>query len=220
MTSLKKIIIYGASYGDIIKLIDAINRAEPSWTVVGFIDDTRELRGKSFMGYEILGGRELIPDLALDEDVYWFNNVNGSRDANEKIAGILDSYHCKLANLVHPSIDMNYVSIGRGCIIPDGCVIGANVTLGDFVTLRYGSVLSHDVEIGDFVLIGPGVTVGGRARIERGCLIGASATILLETAIGENSTVGAGTVVIRDVSACTTVAGVPGREIKREQGGN
>jgi len=211
---LKKLFIYGASFGDVIKLVDAINRVTVSWTISGFLDDTRELLGKTLMGYKILGGRELLPELAGQEGSYFFNNVNGSRLGNQHIAELLNSFHCNIPSLVHPSIDVSYVEIGRGCIIPDGCVIGANVTIGDFVTVRYGSVISHDVEIGENVLLGPGVTVGGRVKIKKGCVIGAGATIMMETTIGEFATVGAGTVVIRDVPAHSTVVGVPGREIK------
>lgn len=212
---MRKIFIYGASYGDVIKLIDAINRVTPSWAVSGFLDDTRELWGKTFMSSRILGGRELLPDLIKEEDASFFNNVNGTREGNRHIAELLDSYHCRIPSLVHPSIDMNYVTIGRGSIIPEGCVVGANVMIGDFVTVRYGSVLSHDVEIGDNVLIGPGVSVSGKVKIKRGCIIGTGATILMKTTIGEWATVGAGTVVIRDVAAHSTVAGVPGKEIKK-----
>ncbi len=210
---MKKLIIYGASFGDVIKLVDAINQTDPTWQVLGFMDDTPELKDKKFMGCDILGGRELLPDLSGQKDVYFFNNVNGTRDGNHKIAERLNSYNCKLASLVHPAVDLNYVELGRGCIIPQGCVIGANVLIGNNVTLRYGVVISHDVEIGDSVLIGPGVTIGGRAKIKKGCLIGAGATVLLGTTVGEQATVGAGTVVIRDVPANATVTGVPGKEI-------
>jgi len=213
---MNTIIIYGAAFGDVVKLIDAINRFEASWIVSGFLDDTRELRGKFLMGYPILGGRELLPDLATREGIFFINNVNGSRDGNRAIAALLDASQCTVPTLIHPYVDLAYVTIGRGCIIPDGCVIGANVTIGDFVTLRYGSVISHDAKIGDHVLIGPGATVGGRVVINRGCEIGAGATIKMETTIGEGATVGAGTVVIRDVLPGTVVAGVPGKEIHKQ----
>ncbi len=101
---MKKLFIYGASFGDVIKLVDAINRVTVSWTISGFLDDTRELLGKTLMGYKILGGRELLPELAGQEDSYFFNNVNGSRLGNQHIAELLDSFHCNIPSLVR-SID-------------------------------------------------------------------------------------------------------------------
>lgn len=212
---MKKLYIYGASYGDVVKLVDAINRVTPSWTISGFLDDTRELRGKTAMGYTILGGRELLPELAGLDEAYFFNNVNGTRAGNRHVAEVLDSYHCHIPSLIHPSIDVNYVEVGRGCIIPDGCVVGANVSIGDFVTIRYGCVISHDVKIGNYVLLGPGVSIGGRATVHNGCVIGTGATLLMETTVHEGATVGAGTVVVRDVPGHATVVGVPGKEIKK-----
>lgn len=211
---MKKILIYGSSFFDVIKLIEAINRATPTWAVLGFLDDTPALKGKALHGYPILGGRDLIPRYASRKDVYCFNNVNGSRAACQQIVKLLGSHGCKFATLTHPGVDLNYVQVGSGCIIPEGCVIGANVLIGDQVTLRYGCVVSHDVTIEDLVLLGPGVTIGGRATLKKGCLIGAGATVLLENTVGEFSTVGAGAVVNKEVLPHKTVAGVPAKEIR------
>ena len=41
---VKKLVIYGAAFANIIKLIDAINSQKPTWEIVGFIDD--ELFGR------------------------------------------------------------------------------------------------------------------------------------------------------------------------------
>jgi hypothetical protein len=49
---------------DIIKLVDAINRQEPTWQIKGFIDDNKEIYGHSFMGYPVLGGKKLLPELS------------------------------------------------------------------------------------------------------------------------------------------------------------
>jgi sugar O-acyltransferase (sialic acid O-acetyltransferase NeuD family) len=215
--NMKKILIYGSSFFDVIKLIEAINRVSPTWTVLGFLDDTPGIKGKSIHGYPVLGGRELVMEYADRQETYFFNNVNGTRAACQKILELLMSAHCKFATLAHPGVDLNYVKVGAGCIIPEGCVIGANVVIGDHVTLRYGCVISHDVTIEDLVLLGPGVTVGGRAILKKGCLIGAGATVLLETKVGAFSTVGAGSVVIKEVAPRRTVAGVPAREVKKRK---
>lgn len=210
---MKKILIYGAGFFDVMKLVEAINRCRPTWTILGFLDDTPELKGRSIHGYSVIGGRDLIPEYANRKSVYVFNNVNGSRAGAQHVADLLKSHDCRIPNLIHPSIDLNYVQIGIGCIIPEGCVLGANVTMGNFVTMRYGSVISHEVNIGDFVLIGPGATVGSRVCLKKGSLIGAGATVILGNTVGEFGIVGGGAVVTTPVASGVTVAGVPAKEI-------
>lgn len=205
---MKKLVIFGAAFFDLIKLVDAINRENPTWQILGFLDDTKELQGKAFFNYPVLGGREMIEEL-VNEDTYFFNNVSGHWSRSKLVADMLDSYGCQIATLIHPNIDINYVEIERGCILPEGCVVGGNTTLGSFVTVRLRSLLSHDVEVGDHVFIGPGVTIGGKAILKKGCFIGAGATVMLERTIGEGSVVGAGAVVTKDVPDGVTVAGVP-----------
>jgi maltose O-acetyltransferase len=51
--------------------------------------------------------------------------------------------------------------------------------------------------------------------IESGCFVGANATLLPGVRIGRGSCVAAGSVVIRDVTPETLVAGVPARPLRR-----
>lgn len=211
---MKKLAILGASFFDIIKLIDAINRKSPTWNLIGFIDDKSELQGTRFGGYEVLGGRDLIPGL-VREDVYFIHNVAGDFKRIKAAGDLLDSYGCKIANLIHPDIDMNYVEIGHGCILPEGTVIGSHTKIGNYVIARLRALISHDVTIGDYAFIGPGVVVGGNAVLERGSYIGAGATIMQKRTVGEASLVGAGAVVTKPVAAHTIVAGVPAKIINK-----
>ena len=127
------------------------------------------------------------------------------------IAGLLEEHHCKIPNLVHPAIDLNYVTIGKGCILPEGCVVGGNTRIGDFVTVRLGSIISHDVTIQSHTFIGPGVTIGGDTIIEEGAFVGAGATVMLKRRVGAGATIGAGSLVNKDVEAASVVAGVPAK---------
>jgi sugar O-acyltransferase (sialic acid O-acetyltransferase NeuD family) len=213
---IKKLAILGASFFDVIKLAEAINRNKPTWDLIGFIDDKKELQGTMFGGYPVLAGREIIPDLVRD-DVHFVNNVAGSWQRIKLGADILESFGCKMANLIHPAIDMNHAEIGYGCILPEGCIIGGQTRLGNHVIARLRVLISHNVTVEDYVFIGPGAVIGGNALIKRGAYIGAAATIMQKKTVGAGAIVGAGAVVISDVEPGTTVAGVPAKKIEKKK---
>lgn len=92
---------------------------------------------------------------------------------------------------------------------------------GVFLDHATGFVAGETVVIEDDVSILQGVTLGGTGHdgglrhptIRRGTLIGADAAILGPVEIGAFSRVAAGSVVLEDVPACSTVAGVPARVV-------
>lgn len=212
---MKKIVIYGTGFLDVIKLIDAINSLEREWEILGFLDGNEKLHGKYLMNYPVLGGKELIPELMQDENVYFFNNRHDELQKFIDRARILESHNCKIPSLIHPSVDLNYVKVGKGCIIPEGCVIGANVEMGDFVAMRYKSLISHDVKVEDFAFIAPGVTVGSDCILKEGCFIGVGSTVLPKITVGKKSYIGAGAVANRHVDDKATVVGIPAKKVKK-----
>lgn len=215
---MRDLIIYGAAFVDTVKLVDAINRARPTWRIRGFIDDTPGWKGKKVLGHPVLGGKELLAEVARRRETDVFNNVRGSWQRCQLIAERLRDANCVSVSLVHPSVDLAYVEYGSGCLIADGCVVAARAKLGNHVTARIGCVISHDAVLEDYVLLGPGVTIGSHVRIGARTLVGAGATILTRVAIGERATVGAGAVVTRAVAGQSSVSGVPARPMSRPSG--
>lgn len=99
---------------------------------------------------------------------------------------------------IHPAAEL-----GRGILFDHGhsIVIGETAVVGDNV-----SVL-HSVTLG-----GTGKEDGDRhPKIGEGVLLGAGAKVLGNIKIGKCSRVAAGSVVLRDIPPCKTVAGIPAR---------
>jgi serine O-acetyltransferase len=105
-----------------------------------------------------------------------------------------------------------------GAYIPYTAKIGRNTNFA------YGgmSVAVHPRSvIGENCTIAHGVTIGGRSGHEavpilgNDICVGVGAAILGPVSIGDNAIIGANAVVIHDVPANTTVAGVPARVIKK-----
>lgn len=101
--------------------------------------------------------------------------------------------------------------------------INPGVRMGRGIMLDHGTglVVGETAVIGDQVSILQGVTLGGTGKDEgdrhpkvgSGVLIGAGAKILGNIRIGDNAKVAAGSVVLKDVPAHKTVAGVPAKVI-------
>ena len=101
---------------------------------------------------------------------------------------------------IHPA-----AQIGSGILLDHatGLVIGETAVVGDHVSLL------HEVTLG-----GTGKATGDRhPKIRSGVLIGAGAKILGNVEIGEGAKVAAGSMVLNDVPAHCTVAGVPAQPV-------
>ena len=101
---------------------------------------------------------------------------------------------------------------------------GASIGEGFFIDHGSGVIIGETTIIGNNVTLYQGVTLGGTGKetgkrhptIEDNVMISAGAKVLGSFTIGANSKIGAGSVVLEEVPPNSTVVGVPGRVIKRD----
>jgi serine O-acetyltransferase len=144
------------------------------------------------------------------------------------------SYPCMTAIAVHriahelylkevpliPRIMSECAHRQTGIDIHPGATIGQNF----FIDHGTGVVIGETAVIGDNVRVYQGVTLGGTGKehgkrhptIGNNVMISAGAKIIGSFTVGENSKIGAGSVVLSEVPPNSTVVGVPGRVVKRD----
>ncbi len=101
---------------------------------------------------------------------------------------------------------------------------GATIGEGLFIDHGHGVVIGETAVIGDNVTLYQGVTLGGTGKesgkrhptVGDNVMISAGAKVLGSFTIGENSKIGAGSVVLSEVPPNSTVVGVPGRIVKKD----
>ena len=100
---------------------------------------------------------------------------------------------------------------------------GARIGKGLFIDHGNGVIIGETTVIGDNVTLYQGVTLGGTGKehgkrhptVGDNVMISAGAKVLGSFTIGDNSKIGAGSVVLSEVPSGSTVVGVPGRVVKR-----
>ncbi len=139
---------------------------------------------------------------------------------NVKLSKFINLYGCEVGDNTKigafVEIQKN-AKVGMNCKISSHTFICEGVTIEDEVFIGHGVTFINDAY--------PRATTGGQLQTEadwkveptlvkKGASIGSGATVLSKVTIGENAVVGAGSVVTRDVTANTVVAGNPARVLR------
>jgi sugar O-acyltransferase (sialic acid O-acetyltransferase NeuD family) len=197
--------------------VHAINERQPTWDLLGFLDDNPALHGQSRSGLPILGGLDAVSahaDAAVVVCVGNPRNYTGRKRIVQRLALPPDRY----ATIVHPTVQAGSgCTIGPGSVLLSQIALTADVSVGAHVAVMPQTVLTHDDVVHDYATITSGVRLGGDVTVAQGAYIGAGALIREGVTVGAWAQVGLGSVVLRDVPPGQVWVGNPARFLRTSE---
>ncbi len=169
---MKEIVIIGA--GDlgreVVWLIEDINRLNPTYVILGFLDDDAAKLGGEFYGYRVLGGVDMLEKLSERTPLSAVLAVQ-TGSVRKKIVEAHPTFH-RWESIVHPSAVVAASSaIGHGSLLFPQVTVSVDAKLGSFGLYRIRATVCNDCVIGDYVSLMNGVTVLEYAQLGDTCLL-------------------------------------------------
>ena len=207
---MKKIVILGAGdFGrEVAWLIEGINKENPEYQILGYLDDDEKKAGEIYLDYQCLGPISMLTQFGEKENVCAVI-ANQSSSIREAIVSRFPAFS-NWETLIHPAANIaRTVKIGKGCIICAGVNISVDTVIGDFCMFNMSATVGHDCRIGSYVSVMSGSCICGHVTIADHAYLATNSSVLPFKKVGRNAKVGAGSVVLRSVKDETTVMGVP-----------
>ena len=198
---MKKIIILGSGgeAWEILQVINLLNVKKPQWDVIGFLDDNKNLIGKTFLDVQVIG---TIDDAKKYDDAYFISSI-GHPDRpilRKEVRDKVPFKDEKFATIIHPTAFVcNTAKIGYGCFIQANCTITTKATIGNNVLISNGANIGHESEIGQDSVVGLGVNITSDVVIGKSVYVGPGAIFTNEIKIGNNVLIGIAAVVTESV---------------------
>ncbi|GAA5083522.1 acetyltransferase [Microbacterium yannicii] len=185
--------------------------------VVGILDDNVGLHETEIAGIPVLGA--VVDAVSRAESLLVCVGPSQSRRNIVRRFRKFGVAEERYATFVARSARIGRSSdIGHGSILLDNVVVTADAALGRHVVAMPNCTITHDDVLEDYVTLAAGVALGGSVRVGEAAYVGMNASVRQGLTIGSESTVGMGAVVLKDVPAEATWAGVPAKDIRADEG--
>ncbi|WP_373687745.1 acetyltransferase [Clostridium tagluense] len=212
---MKNIVICGAGgFGrEVAWLIENINKVKKEWNIMGFVDNTPELKEKIINNYPVLGDESWFDGIWYP--IYTVCAIGSSKGKRSWVERLSKNKNIQFATLIDPSVNIsNVVQIGEGTIICAGTIVTVNIKIGNHVIINLDCTVGHDAVILDYCTINPSVNISGNVYISSMVEVGTGTNIIQGKSIGTNSIIGAGSVVTKNIPDYCTAVGIPAKPIK------
>lgn len=210
---MKNLIIIGArGFGrEVFALAQQCEGFNKNFIIKGFLDD----RANALDNF-----KDYAPILSSVEDYIVRENdvficALGDVKWKDRYTSMILKQKGEFMNLIHPTVTISKnVSLGKGVIIFGHSYIGNDTTIGDLVTIQGAVQIGHDVKIGPLSHFNAFSFIGGYCVIEDQVTLNVKASILPKVTVGFAASVGAHSLVLKNVSAFTSVFGSPAKKME------
>lgn len=207
---MKNIAIYGmGGFGrEVACLIRSINAISPTWNLLGFFDDGKNIG--EFCDYgKCLGG---IAELNAWSQELSIVVAIGKPSILMNIVKKISNPNVVFPNLFAPDVcwyDKEAVTFGKGNIISRKCQFSCNIKIGDFNVFNYDIGIGHDSVLGNFNSLMTSTKIAGNVNIGDMNYFGVNSVVLQGITLGNNITLAAGSVAMRRLKDGYTFIGIP-----------
>ncbi len=215
MPKKTKIVVFGAG-GHAKVVLDVLEHAG-RYVVVGLLDSSVDLHGKTRWGYKVLGGRDQFAVLKRRGVARLIVALGDNRNRQSVYEEAVKAGF-ELVTAIHPFAQLGKgVVIGPGSLLVAGTVVNVDAEVGANVIINTGATVDHDCRIGSHAHLSPGVHLAGSVTVGELTQIGIGAVVLPNLTVGRACIVGAGAVVRESVPDGAVVAGNPAHPIRSDE---
>ena len=208
---MKPLVLVAAS-GLAREVVEAVRAADPRRTV-RVVDDDPALLGTSLHGAPVVGGLYAVHELDDHEVVVCAGNGRTRRVLVDRLLAI-GVKPWRFGTVVHPSVHVPAsCRVGAGSVVLAHVALTSDVGIGDHVVAMPHVTLTHDVVVEDYATLCAGVSLGGGVRVGAEAYVGMNASVRQAVDLGTGSTLGMGAVLLQDLPAGETWAGVPAARV-------